>query len=172
MDGLTDLPLLERELRGFFEGTHNLKLEVEDRAGNISHDYIINATVDITPPPTDFRLLTASDSGQFNDDQVTQVREPSLTGRSEVGATINIYANDELVGQGIVADDGDPGPSPNPAAAVDGMGEWTIQLDELSDGPYDLRAEVIDIAGNAAASARSTGASGSIRLFPTCRCWI
>jgi len=32
------------------DGLHNLKLEVEDRAGNISHDFLLDVVIDATPP--------------------------------------------------------------------------------------------------------------------------
>jgi hypothetical protein len=38
------------------DGVHNLKLEVEDRAGNISHDFFLQITVDTTVPKVSFGL--------------------------------------------------------------------------------------------------------------------
>ncbi len=41
-------------------GVHNLKLEVEDRAGNISHDFLLQITVDNVTPPVSFGLPDAA----------------------------------------------------------------------------------------------------------------
>ena len=41
-------------------GVHNLKLEVEDRAGNISEDFLLEITVDSAPPPVSFGLPDAA----------------------------------------------------------------------------------------------------------------
>ncbi|MCA9201391.1 MAG: hypothetical protein KDA87_27840, partial [Planctomycetales bacterium] len=83
---------------GLSEGIHNLKLEVEDRAGNISHPYLTTIRIDTTPPAqTPIDLLTSSDSGMMNDDNVTNKMQPAFSGVSTVGSKVFIFANGQIV---------------------------------------------------------------------------
>ena len=90
----------------FADGTHNLKLVVEDRAGNISHDFQLTITVDTTTPPASFGLPTAtsatdgliaaSDSGVTTmpatyADRITNVTTPTFWGRAEANTIVQLY---------------------------------------------------------------------------------
>ena len=56
--------------------------------------------------------------------------------------TIRIFANGELVGEGLVlSDESDWIPT-------DGLGLFEVTLSPLADGTYDLTVEVEDLAGN------------------------
>lgn len=90
----------------FADGVHNLKLEVEDRAGNLSHDFFLQITVDTTAPPVSFGLPDAanatdglkasSDSGVTTTpatfaDRVTNDTTPTLWGRAEADSIVRVY---------------------------------------------------------------------------------
>ncbi len=145
-DGLTDLEQLTRTIGPLPDGVHQFKLEVEDRSGNISDDYLLNVTIDTTPPPAELQLLASSDSGMFSDDAVTNLPQPAFGGTTEVGAAIRLFANDRLVGWGQAGSDASDG-QPD-----DGLGVWEITAEPLRDGEYEVVAEIEDLAGNLARS--------------------
>ncbi|GAB4142186.1 MAG: hypothetical protein Tsb009_12340 [Planctomycetaceae bacterium] len=141
------------------DGVHNLKLEVEDRAGNISHDFLLPITIDTTTlpvqPPV---LLESSDTGMLNDDMVINEDEPAFMGVAEANAIVRIYARDvatgtvQLVGENVVGSDlsdvsiggvGGVGGQPD-----DGYGLWEITVEPLDDATYDIFVEIEDWAGN------------------------
>ncbi len=145
-DGLTDLTQLTRAVGPLPDGTHNFKLEIEDRAGNVSPDFLLTVTIDTQVPMTDLRLLESSDTGTYSDDAVTRNQQPVFGGTSEAGARVSLYADGILVGQGTVGTDetdGTPG---------DGQGAWTVTVGPLSDGAYEFHAVFEDQAGNLATS--------------------
>ena len=146
--GLTSLDNLRREIDvAIPDGVHNFKLEVEDRAGNISADTLLNVTVDtqlLTPDPgvVTLDLTAASDTGMSDRDNVTRIDQPSFTGVAEVGATVYLFANGQLVGSGTVgSDDTDFVPG-------DSLGQWEVTVQHLDDGHYEVLAHVEDVAGN------------------------
>ncbi len=146
LDGLTNLEQLVRTRGPFPDGVHNFKLEVEDRAGNLSPDYLLTVRIDTSPPPVDFALAPSSDTGAFGDDGVTMIREPAFTGMSEVGATVSLFANGQLAGRSQVGSDDSGGSSD------DGLGVWEITTQPLADGRYDFTVRIEDAAGNLATS--------------------
>ncbi|TWT29920.1 Ig-like domain-containing protein [Blastopirellula retiformator] len=132
-DGLTDLNLLTRETAALADGRYNFKLEVEDRAGNISTDYLLDVNVDTIAPAGDAPdLLASSDSGMLDNDWVTNVDTPTFNGTGEVNSKVFLYANGELVGQTIVNADG----------------TWNIETTALEDGVYTISTVYEDLAGN------------------------
>ncbi len=141
VDGLTELQLLQKRLSqvlnnpnglALADGIHNFKLEVEDRAGNISPDFLLNVTIDTAVPAASIDLIDSSDSGIDNQDNITNINAPAFAGISEVGATVRIYANGQLVGVEDVQADGD----------------WEVTVEPLTDGAYDMTVEIEDWAGN------------------------
>lgn len=146
LDGLTDLEQLIRTVGPLPDGVHHFKLEVEDRAGNISMDYLLPVTIDTVTPPANIELLPSSDSGMSNDDRVTNKMEPAFEGVSEVGTTVNLFANGRLVGRAQVGSDATDGILGN------GLGRWEITSEPLADGNYQFAAQFEDLAGNVSVS--------------------
>lgn len=141
-DGLTDLGFLERTMSELPEGTHNFKLEVEDRAGNISEDFLLNVTIDTTLEAPTLDLVSSSDSGMSDLDNVTRISQPAFAGIGDVGDRVSLFANGILVGTGFVGSDltdFNPG---------DGKGAWEITSNPLDDGVYEVLAHIEDAAGN------------------------
>ena len=146
LDGLTNRESLLRTMPQLPDGVHNFKLEVEDRAGNISHDFLLNVKIDTQAPPATVDLIDSSDGGMLNDDNVTNKMEPAFTGISEVGSKVDILANGQLVGEAIVRTDASDG-IPN-----DGLGEWEVTTEPLTDGYYQITSRITDAAGNVSIS--------------------
>lgn len=97
-------------------------------------------------------LIAASDSGMFNNDNVTNKMSPAFNGVAPVGAKVRLYANGELVGQTVAGSDlsdvGVGGVAGRGGAPDDGMGLWEITSEPLSDNGYDITLEIEDAAGN------------------------
>jgi len=141
------------------EGPHPLSVEAFDVAGNRSAQAEeLLVTIDTTPPaaPSAPDLLADSDSGSFNNDNVTNVSAPAFFGTGEANAIVRIWAHNvttggpiELVGEGVVgSDESDLHPT-------DGLGIWEITIEPLDDGVYDVTAELEDLAGNISPLAES-----------------
>jgi subtilisin-like proprotein convertase family protein len=160
------------------DGVHNLKLEVEDRAGNISHDFILQIIVNTVTPPVSFGLPDAasefdglaaqSDTGVVTmpmtfADRATSDTTPRLWGRAEADSIVRVYfdANnngiidptaailpDIFLGQTVAV------PFDGNDAYPDGFWEITTVLDlnEIvglpKDGLRQLLVTAEDVAGN------------------------
>jgi hypothetical protein len=91
----------------------------------------IDTTAPTTPGTPD--LLTASDSGASNTDNITNVTTPVLTGTGgEVGATVALLDGGTTIGTGTVATGG----------------IWSIKTNILGEGPHTVTATQTDTAGN------------------------
>lgn len=150
LNGLTDLNQLIRTFGPFPDGVHNLKLEMEDRAGNISPDFLLKFTIDTVPPPAALTLIPSSDSGARGDDRVTHLTEPTFQGTSEIGSTVYLYANGTLVGTTTVGSDESDGVLGN------GLGAWKVTSKPLADGEYRFTTRIQDLAGNQNTSTEQT----------------
>lgn len=156
------------------DGVHHLKLEVEDRAGNISHDFLLEITVDTAAPPVSFGLPDAaseidglagdSDTGVTTDpatfgDRITSDTTPRLWGRAEADSIVKVFldlngdgvinpANDRFLGQTVAV------PFDGNDAYPDGYWEVTSALDLNQivglpkDGVRRLLVTAEDLAGN------------------------
>ena len=65
-------------------------------------------------------MLDSSDSGNDNQDDVTNVTQLAFQGIAEAGAIVRVFADDALVGQGVVGSDETDGVS------SDQMGTWEV----------------------------------------------
>ena len=144
------------------DGVHHLKLEVEDRAGNISEDFLYNLTIDTVVPATTIDLIDSSDSGMFADDNVTNISSPAFSGVGEVDAHVTLYAyevngNGERIGTrfpigestvGSDATNDDPNNDNDNANSNDGLGVWEITSEPLDNGLFEVHAQIEDWSGN------------------------
>ena len=162
MAGFTNQEFLTTSL-DLSEGIHNLKLEVEDRAGNISHDFLLNVEIDTTVPIAgDPDLIDSSDSGMSNTDNVTNKMQPAFYGRSEANTTVRVFAqpvdrNGNVLGDNVLVGQGTVGSDQSDitagGAADDGLGVWEVTVEPLDDGIYDITVQIEDWAGNSDTSA-------------------
>jgi subtilisin-like proprotein convertase family protein len=169
--GLFD-EILSRELNNpnglpLHDGVHNLKLEVEDRAGNISHDFLLEVVVDTHKPSTFFGLPElaydgldhSSDSDvdvdpDTNSDRVTNDTTPTFFGTAEADSIIKVFVvdaagNQVLIGQTVAV------PIDGNLAYPGGRWEVTSALDLndpslgfARDGLRQIEVVGEDVAGN------------------------
>ena len=145
LEGFTELGQIATVLPELADGLYNLKVEAEDRAGNLSSAFLIDVEIDTQNPSLgdpEIDLAEYADSGMSSSDHVTHIRRPAILGRATPGSAVIVYANGEIAGTGIVnSDDSDGKPG-------DGLGAWEITVEPLADDVYELVARVHDIAGN------------------------
>lgn len=156
-------------------GVHNLKLEVEDRAGNISADFLLSITIDTTDPLVSFGLpvlgstdglAASSDTGVTTmpatyADRITSDTTPTLWGRAEANSIVRVFLDrdydgiidlttDTFLGQTVAV------PYDGNDAYPNGYWELTSALDLNQilglpkDGLRRLLVTAEDVAGNPA----------------------
>jgi VCBS repeat-containing protein len=115
-----------------------LQLRVTDQAGNSTvpygHTYIVDTSVPAAPSTP--VLSTTSDSGTLNNDLITSVNTPELTGTGENGATVTLYDDDGA----------------NLGTAVVANGMWSITSSVLAERSHNLTVKQTDVAGNVSTS--------------------
>ncbi len=89
-------------------------------------------------PPSGSTITNPADGSSLNKSVI------NVRGRAEVGATVDVFVNDDLKGSGIAS----------PAVPNDGMGgRYTVVgVDLGAEGPKLLRARITDLYGNVATS--------------------
>jgi hypothetical protein len=140
-------------LAALLDGVHDLKLEVEDRAGNISHDYLLKVLIDTVDPDGTANLFPDSDSGIWGfgetmTDLVTSDMTPLLYGLTEANALIRANIDDVAAGTAVAIPlDGDDAFPPTPPPAYDG--NYFLQtILNLEDGEHTIDIFFQDVAGN------------------------
>ena len=100
--------------------------------GNFTVD--LTGTVDITPPaaPSTPDLVTTSDTGASDSDNVTNVNTALLAGTAEADATVTLFDGAAVVG----------------TAFANKLGVWSATTAVLADGVHAITATATDLAGN------------------------
>ncbi|EBS6870066.1 BapA prefix-like domain-containing protein [Salmonella enterica] len=129
--------------RNLSEGSHNLTVSATDPAGNtsaVSAPWAI--VVDITPPAIPVLISVVDDqpgiTGNLVSGQLTNDATPTLNGRGEAGATINVYL------------DGNPASIGTTTVNSDGTWSFTPQT-PMANGNHTLTLSATDPAGNSSA---------------------
>ncbi len=120
------------------DGVHHLTATATDAAGNISpRSAPLAVTIDTVPPaaPASLDMAAASDSGTSNNDDLTRVTTPVITGSAEAGSIVILYEGATQVG----------------TALTSSAGIWSITTAPLADGIHALTATATDVAGNESA---------------------
>ena len=131
------------------DGEHNLKLEAEDRAGNMSHDFLLNVTIDIAGPPKFFGdsgsaidgIHPDSDTGVIEQvnlfvDRITSDTTPTFFGEAEANAVITAF---------VVTDDNGTPAIPTDDTLIRIGQTVAIPLDgndALSEGHWSLTSDI------------------------------
>ncbi len=119
------------------EGVHTISGQVTDLAGNVSgFSTALSMTVDTTAPaaPSQPDLVTASDSGSINTDNLTNVRRSTFSGIAEPLSTVSLTSNMD---------------GPNGSAQANAAGAWTVTSTvDLAEGSHVINARATDLAGN------------------------
>jgi subtilisin-like proprotein convertase family protein len=129
-----------------FDGQHDATNAPTPAVGLSLLSNSLSVTADNTAPfaPSTPDLLPSSDSGQFNDDNVTLFNALALQGTGEANTHIVIRANGLVVGEGTVGTDATDGVLGN------GLGTWEITTEPLTPAStsYVITAQLEDLAGN------------------------
>ncbi len=152
---------------------NNLKLEVEDRAGNISPDFLLHVLVDATAPAAPSIALDPSvtDSGIATNpttlaDRITRYSTPGFVGRAEADNIVRLFADGPVVTNNLV-DASDTAIGVTVAVPLDGDeafpgGQYratsTVDLNNPTagfprDGQRQIGATAEDLAGNVSPAA-------------------
>jgi len=140
----------------FPDGFHNFKLEVEDRAGNISHDFLLDVLIDTQAFLGDGDLHPEADSGVWGfaatmADRITSAKVPSFFGVAEADNIVTLTVDGNLLGGTTVAVplDGDDAFQPPNAPNNEVEGNWRIDSNlNLTDGEHSAVFTFEDPAGN------------------------
>ena len=152
------------------DGVHGLKLEIEDEAGNISPDFLLEVTIDtVAPAPPSLRLDPSStDTGIPTSqssyvDRVTKETVPGFEGRTEPSAIIKFsvdaspISNNFLDVSDIFAGQVMAAPIVLSSGTIEQLGVYrhvsTLSLNDPSqgfpvDGQRQVGASAEDLAGN------------------------
>ena len=132
------------------EGDRAITATSTDAAGNTSAvSSSLTVTVDLTPPAiTVPDLAAASDSGAFDDDNITNVTTPTFEGTTEANAIVEVFIDGGSVG----------------TVTANGSGAWSFTSTALAEGDHTVAATFTDIADNT--SARSATLSFNIDTTP------
>ena len=117
------------------DGVQNLTAIVSDVAGNtsaVSTALTINIDTHAPSGATNLQLTNNSDSGISNNDKVTNITTPTITGIAEAGTRVQLYSDGQLVGSTTANTDK----------------TWLITTTSLTEGNHTITAIVTDIAGN------------------------
>jgi hypothetical protein len=118
------------------DGTHTLTAKQIDLAGNTSAASApLALTIDTTAAaaPGAPKLARESDSGKLDNDAITNVTKPLISGSgAEAKATIELYDGGALLGK----------------TTADASGAWSFTTGLLAAGLHSLTAKQIDAAGN------------------------
>ncbi|MBJ6116555.1 HYR domain-containing protein, partial [Pontibacter sp. BT310] len=116
---------------------------VTDAAGNFATATQTVTVVGMAAPSTP-DLLSSSDSGSGNTDNITNDNTPTLEGTALSGATVKLYANGTVVG----------------STTANSSGAWSVTASTLAEGTYTFTAIAID--GSGSESPASSGLSVTI----------
>lgn len=124
-------------------GSRMLQLKVIDAAGNEGNLHAQAYTLDTTAPaaPSTPDLISASDNGSSDSDNLTSDTTPTFSGTAESGSTVTLHDGATQLGSVIATD-----------------GTWSYTTNVLSEGQHSITAIATDIAGNA------SGASPALTL--------
>ena len=126
------------------EGANSITAEQTDVAGNTSvASAALNVTLDTAAPaaPSTPDLLTLSDSGVSNTDNITNDILPVFSGIGENGATVTLRDGGAAIGTGTVSN-----------------GVWSIfTTTVLNEGANSITAEQTDVAGNTSVASSPLG---------------
>jgi Bacterial Ig-like domain/Bacterial Ig domain len=132
-------------------GVHSITTKATDVAGNVSVASVaLSVTIDAKAPATPARpdLITASDSGVSNTDNITKVTTPTFTGTAEAASTVTLTDGTTVIGTDVAT----------------AAGTWSITAPTLADGVHSISAKAADASGNI--SAASNALSVTVDTLP------
>ena len=122
------------------DGNYNITAIATDIAGNQNQSNApLSLTIDTVAPdaPINLQLSSDSDSGIDSRDNITNNENPTITGLSASGATVELFSSGVSVG----------------ITTADNDGNWQIEVENnLTDGVREITAVATDAAGNQSVS--------------------
>jgi len=137
------------------DGVNTLTVRSVDDAGNTSSaSGSLLLTIDTTPPtPGGLALTAATDSGRVDNDAVTSVTAPVITGTAQAGSVVTLYDTNGTILLG--------------SATVDSLGQWSVASPTLTEGLHTLSAHAVDPAGNTAVVAAALIVNVDLTVLPS-----
>ena len=120
------------------DGVYQITTRATDAAGNRSQHSMAMLpllVIDSTAPPAPSMpdLVSASDTGVSDTDNITSNSRPTFQGTAEADASILLFANGSLAG----------------SSRADERGQWSVTVtNTLADGTFEITARAVDLAGN------------------------
>ncbi|MBE9010645.1 putative Ig domain-containing protein, partial [Pseudanabaenaceae cyanobacterium LEGE 13415] len=120
------------------DGQYSFTTTAEDAAGNVSlPSAALLVTIDTkVDAPINLDLIPPSDSGQSNQDDITNQTSPMIAGQAEAGTIVKLYRETVLIGE----------------TTTNANGRWQVATTALSNGTHRLTATATDAAGNVSAA--------------------
>ncbi|EJM7149699.1 Ig-like domain repeat protein [Vibrio parahaemolyticus] len=115
----------------FNEGNNSYSVVVTDQAGNVSSTITNNVVVMTNKPETPQASLSDKSDTGVTGDNITNQKNPTLTGTAQAGTTIVVTLGDKIYN-----------------TLVDSNGKWELNVGPLNDGQHDYTVVVVDKAGN------------------------
>ena len=114
-------------------GVHNFSATATDVAGNLSLASAALAVTIVGAPttPSTPDMVTATDTGVSNADNITRTAAPRFTGTAAPLAVVTLYDGATAIG----------------SAAANALGVWTITSAALADGNHSITAMSVDRVG-------------------------
>ncbi|WP_159439859.1 Ig-like domain-containing protein [Pontibacter lucknowensis] len=112
-------------------GTDNFSYRVSNGT-TTSNTATINVTIVELAAPSVPDLLSSSDTGISNSDNITNDNTPTFSGTATAGYTVTLYSGGSAVG----------------TAQADASGKWTITSSSLADGAHSMTAITVDGTGS------------------------
>lgn len=126
---------LEQILGGVLpQGAHTLHLSATEAGSTNELLFNLSFTFDnlAASVPTNLDLLTFSDSGTSNTDNLTNNTTPTIAGNAESGTLVQLFRNGQQIGQTTTL----------------ATNTWQIATSGLAQGVHALTAKTVDGAGN------------------------
>jgi hypothetical protein len=120
------------------DGVYQITTRATDAAGNRSQHSLAMLpllVIDSTAPPAPSMpdLVSASDTGVSDTDNITSNSRPTFQGTGEADASILLFANGSLAG----------------SSRADERGQWSATVaNTLAEGTFEITARAVDLAGN------------------------
>lgn len=137
------------------DGIHNFKLEVEDRAGNISQDFLNNVLIDTAAPAAPTIVIDAADSDTGVPgypatlvDRVTSDTTAGFVGNAEANSIVRVAANANSLGLTLSTPINGDEAFPNGEWEIDPNLDYNDPVFGVRDGLRMIRATAEDLAGN------------------------
>jgi hypothetical protein len=134
------------------DGSYQYTVKATDASGNESDGSSLSITIDTLAPgaPTRLDLVSASDTGPSNTDNVTNDNTPTFDVDAEAGSTVRIFKGTDT--------------TPLGSAVASGSGLASITSGTLQDGTHKISADATDVAGNTSASSATLPATVDLSI--------